>query len=99
MFFVPEYNTHWYRALALAALSKKPVQPDGEKTSPAMAAGMMRVAGSEWAMYVDQADPKDHWLELAKKHRDDALKQADEMRSRLPKELPLSNHIGPYRVR
>ncbi len=61
VFFVPEYERHWYLALALAEEAKQAIEPH-------YAARYWETCEKRWAAYVSEAAPTERWLPLAKRH-------------------------------
>jgi tetratricopeptide (TPR) repeat protein len=65
VFYVPDYDKYWYRAMALAELAR-------EEADAVEALGFWLAAAASWEHFVALADPADRWLSLAVRHRDEA---------------------------
>jgi tetratricopeptide (TPR) repeat protein len=61
VFFVPEYDRHWYLGLGRTERARQAAEAR-------TAAFLWTKAEEEWAGYVTEADPKDRWLPLARAH-------------------------------
>ncbi|AKV02522.1 hypothetical protein AKJ09_09185 [Labilithrix luteola] len=84
VFFVPEYEVHWYDALGAAALARA-------ATSASEAAHLWRVAEEAFRAYVARATPTgDRWLELAKARHATAKAEREKAERARGKERPKS---------
>ncbi len=61
VFFVPEYERHWYLALALAEEAKQAIEPH-------YAARYWEACEKRWAAYLKEAAPTERWIPLARRH-------------------------------
>ena len=61
VFFVPEYERHWYLGLALAEEAKQAVEPH-------YAARYWEACEKHWIGYLKEAAPTERWIPLARRH-------------------------------
>jgi tetratricopeptide (TPR) repeat protein len=76
VFFVPEYERHWYVGLALAEEAKQAVEPHYQ-------ARYWEECEKRWAAYVKEAAPTERWLPLGRKHLAEAHAAAVAARAHL----------------
>ncbi|MBX3258489.1 MAG: hypothetical protein KF782_02145 [Labilithrix sp.] len=82
VFFVPDYEIHWYEGLGAAARAR-------EATSPREASALWRQAERSFGEYVRGAEPKhDRWLPIAKARLAEAKAQRARAEKLAPPEPP-----------
>lgn len=76
VFFVPDYDKHWYRALVYTAMA------DGHRSARELRRFFVRSesdararASLEWQAYLRTAEIDDRWLPIARRREDDASKK------------------------
>ncbi|MBX3203123.1 MAG: hypothetical protein KF894_33675 [Labilithrix sp.] len=88
VFFVPEYEVHWYEGLGAAARAR-------EATAPREVAGLWRQAERSFGEYVRGAEPKqDRWLPIAKARLAEAKAQRARAERLAPPEAPKRPSLG-----
>jgi tetratricopeptide (TPR) repeat protein len=89
VFFVPDYDKHWYRAAAVSVLARACAQnaciDPGSESQAVRAESYWRSASIEWDRYLALADVTTPWLGVARKNQADAKKRHADVAAKLPK--------------
>ncbi len=94
VFFVPDYDKHWYRAVAVTVLARACSQgaciDSGAESQALRAESYWRSASIEWARYLALAETTTPWLGVARRNQTEANKRLAEVTAKLPKPAPRS---------
>lgn len=92
VFFVPDYDKYWYRAVAFTVLARACGQgaciDSGDPSADVKASRYWGLATNEWAQYLARAEVTTPWLSVARKRQAEAKKkqaEADAKVAKLPK--------------
>lgn len=88
VFFVPDYDKHWYRAVALSVLARACTQgaciDSGSDSQAVRAESYWRSASIEWNRYLALAEVATPWLGVARRNQAQAKKRLAEVTAKLP---------------